>query len=818
MKKLVIGSEGFLALFSCVCFLFLSFNADAQTIRFLEKKDYEKEDKANMVLVQPSVSTDNARLAITTTKTEFSNDYKKIKMMVTGKVINFEKGRLEINRPALIYMYLGNKLIEADGSSYHDKWVDGQNLMPMVSSAGFFFLDVESQQRSPKISMPNGYMLSYPGPNNQWLLINMAINPDHASALAELVDGKFIIKNKFQISIPQFSPDGKFIYGVLTAKSELVIYQSDNGNLVKTIQLPIGVFDATMLSDNSFLYRQSDPKKPGMISGGVIDMKGTKLKEFSDMGISKNISDDGNQMLTVANDGTIRLIDLASGNVLAEIKDTFIKNDEANSLAFTKGGKSVGIIQNKIQGGKFYLIAYSTGIMSLFSSQERKVVANIFADMDDWAVIASDGRMDGTAGAFEKLEWREYNGEKLVSSFSVGSSFDKYYTPRLLHILLKGEESVTAPTPVIDVAKIPVLVVGKINNQSIQLQGDIPTYNSTTKNIPIEIKVTANKEKITELRLYHNNKLIDTQRGNSQETYQFNVSLNSVFGEFNSIYAIASTADGIDAEKCKIIVNYKGGDQSRPKLHALVIGINQYLNPKYQLNYALPDAKAVRDQLQNSGSTLFESVELKTLFEGEATKAKITKAFQELSTQVKEQDVFLFYYAGHGTMSDVTHEFYIVPQDVTQLYGNDAMLNEKAFSATDLKKMSVSINAQKQVFILDACHSAGALGAAVTRGAAEERAIGQLARSTGTFWLTAAGSDQFATEFEQLGHGVFTYSLLEILQGKDIGSSADGIITIRELSSYIEQRVPELSQQYKGKPQYPSSFSFGNDFPLWIKK
>jgi uncharacterized caspase-like protein len=162
-------------------------------------------------------------------------------------------------------------------------------------------------------------------------------------------------------------------------------------------------------------------------------------------------------------------------------------------------------------------------------------------------------------------------------------------------------------------------------------------------------------------------------------------------------------------------------------------------------------------------------------------------------------------------------EFYIVPYDVTQLYGNENILKEKALSAGEIKTLSIGLVAQKQVFIIDACHSAGALESAVTRGAAEERAIGQLARSTGTFWLTAAGSDQFATEFEKLGHGVFTYSLLEALQGKDSGSAMDGTITIRELSSYVEQRVPELSIKFKGSPQYPASFSFGNDFPIAIQ-
>lgn len=815
MKKKLLAAQNKLHLIAGFCLLLCSLHLQAQTVRYLEKKGFEKEEKANMVMVQPSVSTDNTRMAITTTRSETSADFKKIKMQMTGKVINLEKGRLELNRPGFTYFYLANKLIESDGASYQNQWLGFESIMPMVNSSPTHFLDPETQQRSSRLILPPNYSLSYPGPNNQWLLMRQGINQDHGSAMAELENNQFVIKSKFKFQVGEFSQDGRFVYGVVPASSELAMHQADNGSLIKTVKLPAGVIDATMIDEDKFFLRLSDSKNLGQIKGIIVNAAGNQLREFNDLGISKNISNDGKQLLSVSSDGTIKLIDLGSGQTLAEVKDTYIKKEDNPYLAMTKGGKSVSMVVNKIQGGKFYLIPYSTGIMSLFSTEQRKVIANIFTDMDDWAVIASDGRMDGTAGAFEKLEWRDYNGDKLMNSYSVSSSFDKYYSPRLLYTLLQGESQPPLVSS-LNLAQLPVLAIGKINNQAPQ-SGDVPTYTSNSKNIAIDVKVTAHPDKITEIRLYHNNKLIRTQPGNNQTVYSFTVSLNNVLGDRNFIYAIASTADGLDSEKCKFVVTYQGGGQTKPKLHVLIVGINQYLNPKYQLNYALPDAQAVRAQLQNNSSTLFESVEIMTLFEAEATKNNIIKAFQTLSTTVKEQDIFLFYYAGHGTMNEGTQEFYLVPQDVTQLYGNDALLNDKALSATDLKKMSVGLNAQKQVFILDACHSAGALGAAATRGAAEERAIGQLARSTGTFWLTAAGSEQFATEFEQLGHGVFTYSLLEVLQGKDPGSLADGTITIRELSSYIEQRVPELSQQYKGKPQYPSSFSFGNDFPLFIK-
>ena len=142
---------------------------------------------------------------------------------------------------------------------------------------------------------------------------------------------------------------------------------------------------------------------------------------------------------------------------------------------------------------------------------------------------------------------------------------------------------------------------------------------------------------------------------------------------------------------------------------------------------------------------------------------------------------------------------------------------QKGISAALLQQVSKEIKAQKQLFILDACQSAGALETiAAARGAAEEKAIAQLARSTGTQWLTASGSEQFASEFSQLGHGSFTYCLLEAFKGA--ADQGDKKLTVKELDAYLQTKVPEVTQKYKGTPQYPASYSYGNDFPIIIIK
>jgi uncharacterized caspase-like protein len=92
--------------------------------------------------------------------------------------------------------------------------------------------------------------------------------------------------------------------------------------------------------------------------------------------------------------------------------------------------------------------------------------------------------------------------------------------------------------------------------------------------------------------------------------------------------------------------------------------------------------------------------------------------------------------------------------------------------------------------------------------------MAQLARAAGVHVVAASTKDQFATEVKDLGHGVFTYTLLEGLSGKADGSPKDGTVTVREILSYVESRLPEVTEKYKQQAQYPVVDSRGMDFPI----
>ena len=80
--------------------------------------------------------------------------------------------------------------------------------------------------------------------------------------------------------------------------------------------------------------------------------------------------------------------------------------------------------------------------------------------------------------------------------------------------------------------------------------------------------------------------------------------------------------------------------------------------------------------------------------------------------------------------------------------------------------------------------------------------------------IASSGTQQYASEFEVLKHGVFTYTLLEALDGK--AGRIDNRIMVGALKSYMELRVPELAEEYGGQAQYPTGYTQGNDFPIGV--
>ncbi len=131
---------------------------------------------------------------------------------------------------------------------------------------------------------------------------------------------------------------------------------------------------------------------------------------------------------------------------------------------------------------------------------------------------------------------------------------------------------------------------------------------------------------------------------------------------------------------------------------------NEYRNNKLSLNYARSDAQSFSEVMKGSSGQLFKNVELVSLFDAEATRPRILAALDELASRVSPEDVFIFYYAGHGSMVD--NRFFFIPTETSRLYDERA-LNKEAIEAILLQEKFRQIKALKQLIIMDACQSGG---------------------------------------------------------------------------------------------------------------
>ena len=427
----------------------------------------------------------------------------------------------------------------------------------------------------------------------------------------------------------------------------------------------------------------------------------------------------------------------------------------------------------------------------------------IFSE-SEFLVITPEGRFDGTQEVIKNLYY-----SKGMEILPLELYYEKYYTPGLLQTILNQEEIIEITS--ISTLKLPP----KVTFTSHSLE-------TTVKEAQLSAQVELSEGELREVLLYHNGKLIQTlDQPDDINNLRFNVTLSPAFDGENYFGLKAINTEGTESKPATMTIKYGGTFSVKPTLYMLTVGINNYINPKYNLNYANSDANSFEESIKNGAYSIFENVESYSIRNEEATKENIINRLNETKSKMKEQDMFIFYYAGHGVMSQSENgkeSYFLVMHDIPRLYDNHSQLESKGISQAELKELSTDMVARKQVFVLDACQSGGALELMAARGVSEEKAIAQLARTTGTFWLAASGSEQYATEFEKLNHGVFTYAIIEGLSGKADGGNKDGSITIKELSAYIENRVPELSQEYKGKPQFPNGYGFGQDFPIVISK
>jgi len=244
---------------------------------------------------------------------------------------------------------------------------------------------------------------------------------------------------------------------------------------------------------------------------------------------------------------------------------------------------------------------------------------------------------------------------------------------------------------------------------------------------------------------------------------------------------------------------------------AVVIGVGRYESPEIpRLRYTVPDAEALYDVLIGAAGFKKERVLLITdRTEKKPTLRNIKWALGTfLARSAKKDDTVLIYFAGHGApevdQQGVERDGfakYLVPSDAESddLYSTGLPMDE-------LQTIFARIEAERVVVFLDSCYSGAAGGRTFaskkTRsGHVDDLFLERLTRSKGRAIVTASRPTEVSIELADLGHGIFTYYLVQGLKGA-ADLNRDGIVSLQELYEYIEQQVTQKSRAVGGN-QHP---------------
>jgi uncharacterized caspase-like protein len=244
---------------------------------------------------------------------------------------------------------------------------------------------------------------------------------------------------------------------------------------------------------------------------------------------------------------------------------------------------------------------------------------------------------------------------------------------------------------------------------------------------------------------------------------------------------------------------------------AVVIGVGGHDSGEIpKLRYSVPDAEGIYQVLTGVGGFKKEHVLLLTdKTERKPTFRNIRWALGTfLSRSARKDDTVVIFFAGHGAPESDPRGLerdglakYLIPSDA-----DPEDLYSTAFPMDELQTIFGRIEAERVVAFLDTCYSGAAGGrtflAKRTRSSqVDELFLERLTRSKGRAIITASRPAEVSMELAELGHGVFTYYLLEGLNGA-ADLNRDGIITVQELYEYVEQQVTQKSRSVGGN-QHP---------------
>ena len=628
------------------------------------------------------------------------------------------------------------------------------------------------------------------------------------------------------INCVAFSADGKKIYSAGADKT-LKEWDVLTGTLIKSYSVNQPVNHIAVSPDNTLIATSGGDKNNSKSTTQELILWGTDmipkiLSGHTKPTLSSIFSSDSKKLISTSADNSAILWDLAT---LMPIKKI-----DRHTRAVTSAGfiNPEGILVTASTDGlcSFYTPAGDPIFsLALFSQGKEHVVFT----PENFYTCTRDGiknlhfLMNNNVYLFEQFDLR-LNRPDIVAS--VLPKIDKRLVAIYKEAYIKRLKKMGFTQERLK-ADFHIPVVSIANEEKLQ-------YNSSTKDIEIEIQGSDESENLSKLNLWVNDVPVYGIKGFDLATNpstKVNLKLPLRLSEgVNKIQVSLLNASGGESLKATKFIYYKNPVPQKDRLFILTVGVSKFKDPQRNLDYSAKDARDMISLFEKHKES-FAEIKTMNISDEQATRENIIKTKSFLQ-QSNEDDYVMVFVASHGLL-DKDFNYYLATYDTD--FTNPAL---KGLPYDELEMLLDGIKSRKKTLLIDACHSgevdedssatqnttiatdkeysedagikvksrgfktAGSFSLSVSSAfEVMKELFADLRRGTGATVISSAGGAEYALESSQWNNGVFTYSIIEGIETKKADLNKDGSVTVSELKEYTSRRVQKLT----GGKQNPTS-------------
>jgi WD40 repeat protein len=457
--------------------------------------------------------------------------------------------------------------------------------------------------------------------------------------------------------------------------------------------------------------------------------------------------------------------------------------------------------------GRFLISGSDDQTVRLWNIKTRELLVTLFHGTDgEWVMWTPQGYYAASPGADKIVGWQISRGPDRNADYVGAEQLRQHLNrPDIVEkaiILASAEQAVReAPGTTFKLSDLLARPVPKFKIVS-------PAANSAQQGgravVKIAVEPTPDEVRLIRVQVNGRNVLEQTPDVGTGGIRTGEHLLTVPLAKGRNEVRIALT--NVIGEKAETLVLNQTGDgdlDRRGTLHILAIGVNDYKGlgnncgdtgrESCNLTSAVPDASAFAEAVKSRLGPSHRDVKMRVLVNGapdpndEPTAARIIDAV-DLLRQADETDTVVLFIAGHGDNAGPDYRF--LATDASWMSG---ALRGSTVVPWQTLQGAVEAAKGRRILFIDTCHS----------GNAYNQRLGNAAYHANIIAYTAARFDQLAVEDFQLKHGIFTYAVVEGLDGK-AAIAPRGEISTKSLADYIRTRVGAMARAFnrEQEPQY----------------